>query len=430
MGEQTKADKLVSEGDGFFREGAYLKAAGAYMKASKLDPSNAELQCNLSYALLKEHKFHKALDAATAALTLDETNPKAWFRKGLALVALERWEEGVTCLTEVLERQPAHENKEVSDMLALAKWRCKQNCLKKETEVPESCKDAKEPPTAKEEREKREKREKAEAAGEEPEKELTREELVKKMEAIKTANESKRVRKHNKKVMGKLAAEVVAEKELVTKDMLTQAKAALEADQKIRERIPELVTDEGFKSTKTNMTSGDLLEYTSERVTRFSQVELEGLTKEGDRASFKDPVAIVLPGVHREGWGDEGQGLNLLAAFDTKLQWQNTNKFLRKFVEDSKAHAVMMVTPKARVVYPAVLESKERAAQCEGEGYLLHLEAKQKADRAVWWVRTDGSNGAGVAHQLENVDDFGMINFVFQESVPTKDKKKGNKKKR
>jgi len=253
---------------------------------------------------------------------------------------------------------------------------------------------------------------------------------VKKMEAIKTANESKRVRKHNKKVMGKLAAEVVAEKELVTKDMLTQAKAALEADQKIRERIPELVTDEGFKSTKTNMTSGDLLEYTSERVTRFSQVELEGLTKEGDRASFKDPVAIVLPGVHREGWGDEGQGLNLLAAFDTKLQWQNTNKFLRKFVEDSKAHAVMMVTPKARVVYPAVLESKERAAQCEGEGYLVHLEAKQKADRAVWWVRTDGSNGAGVAHQLENVDDFGMINFVFQESVPTKDKKKGNKKKR
>ena len=41
------------------------------MKATKKDPENVELHCNLSYALLKECKFLKALTAAETACTLD-----------------------------------------------------------------------------------------------------------------------------------------------------------------------------------------------------------------------------------------------------------------------------------------------------------------------------------------------------------------------
>ena len=53
------------------------------------EPENAEVRCNLSYALLKECKYHKALEAADGAVAIDPTMERAHFRKGLAHAALE-----------------------------------------------------------------------------------------------------------------------------------------------------------------------------------------------------------------------------------------------------------------------------------------------------------------------------------------------------
>jgi len=53
------------------------------------EPENAEVRCNLSYALLKECKYVKALEAANAAVAIDATMERAQFRKGLAHAALE-----------------------------------------------------------------------------------------------------------------------------------------------------------------------------------------------------------------------------------------------------------------------------------------------------------------------------------------------------
>merc|ERR1711988_1447651 len=113
------------------------------MKASKKDPENAELQCNLSYALLKEHKFHKALTAAEAAVKINPELQQGHFRKGLALAALEKWEDSIHALIEAQKLQVSSENKEIGDMIAMAKWQCKKAHLEADTEVPEICKDAK-----------------------------------------------------------------------------------------------------------------------------------------------------------------------------------------------------------------------------------------------------------------------------------------------
>lgn len=53
------------------------------------EPENAEVRCNLSYALLKECKYNKALEAADGAVAIDPTMERAQFRKGLAHAALE-----------------------------------------------------------------------------------------------------------------------------------------------------------------------------------------------------------------------------------------------------------------------------------------------------------------------------------------------------
>merc|ERR1711907_847265 len=280
------AEALIEQGNAFFTEGQYLKAAGAFSKACKLAPENAELHCNLAFALLKENKFTKALTAAETAISLDGTSEKAHFRRALALAALERWDDAVPALIATKERQPSSTNKEVSDMLALAKWRCKSAHLEADTPVPEESKKDEEP--------------------EEEKEAMTREQQRQRLAEIQAAQQSHRTRKYNKKVMAKKAAQATAEKELVTKEMINSAKRALAVDKAVEARANELTTDKVFEEKQAGMKQGEKVAYDSERIERFAAVELKGITDTGDRATFKEPIAIVLPGVRKEGWGDEG----------------------------------------------------------------------------------------------------------------------------
>lgn len=285
-------------------------------------------------------------------------------------------------------------------MLELAKWRCKSKCLEEDKEVPASCKDARRPAEEKKKSE------------EEETKTLSHEEAQKKLAARLAANSSQRTKKHNKKVMAKMAAEATADKELVTKTMLQQAKNALDADKVIQGRANELATEETLQDTKKRVKEGSKLQYESERIARFAAVELADLTAAGDRKSYAEPVAIVLPGVYKEGWGDEGQAVNLWNAFDSKQQHLHTCKFLRKFVEDSGAHAVMMVSPKAKVLHPKLFKSNENAVGCK-EGFLVQIEAPEKADRSAWFVEVSEEGAAGTAHQLHDVDSWMMLSNIF-----------------
>merc|ERR1712159_305294 len=100
--EASAASPLLQKAEEMFTKGEFLKAAGSWTRAIKQDQSVAAdplLQCNLCYALLKAHKFQKALEAADASLALDDKSGKTHYRRGLCMIALERWDEAVSSLT-------------------------------------------------------------------------------------------------------------------------------------------------------------------------------------------------------------------------------------------------------------------------------------------------------------------------------------------
>lgn len=214
--------------------------------------------------------------------------------------------------------------------------------------------------------------------------------------------------------MTKMAAEVIAEKELVTKDLIAKGKAALVADKVAVSRAAELSTDKVLEEKKAGMMEGESLEYEAGRVARFAATELKDLAAAGDRKSYKEPVAVVLPGVKKEGWGDEGQGLSLWNAFSSESQHLNMCKFVCKFVEDSGAHAAMFVSPSDKVLYPNLFKANKDKEVCPaGFGYLVQLQAKERADCAAWFVEVAKAGEAGTVTKLEDVDAWKLIPNVF-----------------
>jgi len=364
---------------------------------------------------LKECKFLKALTAAETACTLDPEMQQAQFRKGLALAALERWDEAVPTLIEAQRLAPSSTNKELADMIAMSKWQCKKAHLEADTEVPEMCKDARKPDEPKKEEEVTET------------KELSREQMLNKLHE-KQASLAPRTKKHNRKVMQKLAGELTAEKQLLTKEMIAKTKEALAADEAVRTKASELATDQTLEKQKAGMKEGDAVDYQWDRVARFAATELASLCEAGDRASYNEPVAVVLPGVHKKDWGDEGQGLSLWNAFTTKDQHAHMCKFVAKFVDDSGAHAAMVVTPKAKLVYPNLLERNTLLPACQGAGYFVHLQAKQRNDSAAWFVEVSEAGAAGTAHRLEDVDAWTLIPNIFDAPAIQGNKTQSSKK--
>jgi len=376
------------------------------MKATKKAPENAELHCNLSYALLKEHKFHKALAAAEKACELDDSLEKAHHRRALALVALERWEDGVKALMVTQEKNPVYENKEVKEQIALASWRCKKMHLDADTPVPELVKDAKQP--------EEEKKPKVEEGEEEPE--LSRQEKLKKLAAVQAANIQSRTRKYNKKLMHKKVANHQAETELVTKDMIAKAKATLNVDKEAQQKIQgKLSTDDQLKEKQESMKEGDKVEYDGARVARFAEAELQSLLAAGERQAYQSPVAVMLPGVCKEGWGDEGQGVSMNCAFDSEVQHGHSCRFVKQYADQCGAHAMLIITPKANVKYPTLWEGKKKQAwNFPGEGFMVQLEALDVSHRDMWFVETGADlQGPGTLHKLEK-EEWSLVPAIFQ----------------
>merc|ERR1711988_299579 len=138
-----------------FSKGDFLKAAGSWTRAIKQDQTVAEnplIQSNLCYALLKAHKFQKALDAADAAIELDQTAGRSHYRRGLCMIALDRWDEAVTSL-EIAQKLLGSEDRECQSMLANSRYQCRLAHEKDGTACPKSCEGAEDPSGGKEDKE-------------------------------------------------------------------------------------------------------------------------------------------------------------------------------------------------------------------------------------------------------------------------------------
>ncbi|KAK9822558.1 hypothetical protein WJX74_004606 [Apatococcus lobatus] len=90
-----KAASLKDQGNEEFKQGSWLKAAATYTKAIKEDPENAVLYSNRCASFLKLSKVAKALADAEQCVALRPEWEKGYFRRGLALEALDRPEEAL-----------------------------------------------------------------------------------------------------------------------------------------------------------------------------------------------------------------------------------------------------------------------------------------------------------------------------------------------
>jgi len=86
-------------------EGHHVQAVQAYSGAITLAPS-AALFCNRAFAQLKLENYGNAIEDAEAALKMDPTFVKAYYRKGAALLALGKFKLARSAFATVLKLKP------------------------------------------------------------------------------------------------------------------------------------------------------------------------------------------------------------------------------------------------------------------------------------------------------------------------------------
>ena len=131
------------------------------------------------------------------------------------------------------------------------------------------------------------------------------------------------------------------------------------------------------------------------RAKRSSRLEIADLCKPENAKSYVYPIAIFLPGTQKEGWGDEGQGVACRSCFDSADTHRNVVPFLRSYADKTKAHAMLMVAPKAQIAYPQVWRRKDKPwPYKDAPGYFVQLDARKGKDRRVWFIEVAGTADA------------------------------------
>lgn len=383
-GNQALGAEQMKAANDLFKDGEFLKAAGMYTKAAKNDPTNAVIHCNLSYALLKIHKFDKAIAAAERCLELDPESFKGHFRKGLATYGALEFEKSVDSFASAVQKSPENSpaRREAQQMLQRAKWACKQHAEKQKLEVPNNSADATNPDDDKENKG-----------------ELTpKEKLAKQMNTMK----QQRVRKNVQTAMNKVVAVSEAMEELEEQTPFGAGKrVSTVASELPEEEIATLSTEEEVLAAKTRLMEGQQVAYNNERVGKFADAELAALCDVANRSQYVHPIAIFLPGTEKDGWGHEGSGVGMRGAFDTVKTYKRMPDFLREWAAKTLAHAVLIVVPKSQVVYPTIWKGDAKWPGTEGaDGFICQLETPEAKERRAWFVELGADGKMTTKHDL------------------------------
>jgi tetratricopeptide (TPR) repeat protein len=99
---KAKAREYKASGNKAMAAGAFPKAMRQYSRALELDPGNAILYSNRSATHFNLRQFAESLEDAESAILCDEKWWKAYKRKGLALIHMQRYEEAIEALEQGL----------------------------------------------------------------------------------------------------------------------------------------------------------------------------------------------------------------------------------------------------------------------------------------------------------------------------------------
>jgi tetratricopeptide (TPR) repeat protein len=362
--DQAAAEALKAEGNEFFKKKNFLKAAGCYTKAARKDKSNPVYHSNLAAALIGLAKYDKAIKACEACIKLDADFEKGHYRLACALLGAERFDEAVVEFEATLALNGA--NKEAKKKLTVAVRGSLTAHKEAGTEPPDA--------TAKY----RKVRSEAEIAAAEAKKAQRAQE---KSEAAKF----KFPKGTTKPAGAGGAAETGDEGEgpapadigAGSGEKPTVQSSIFQPDEDAAVSAPEEVD-----AAMARLAEGAELPYSTERVVRFMALEIAELCKVENAKAYAYPIAIFLPGVQKEGWGDEGQGVGMRACFDSADTHKNAVPFLRQYAERTQAHAMLMIAAKSQIAFPQVWRRKDKPwPYGDAPGYFVQLDAKQGSDR-------------------------------------------------
>ncbi|XP_045900678.1 sperm-associated antigen 1-like isoform X2 [Micropterus dolomieu] len=97
---------LKQEGNDFVKKGQYQDALGKYTECLKLKPEECAIYTNRALCYLKQERFTEAKQDCDAALKLEPSNKKAFYRRALANKGLKDYLACSSDLQEVLQQDP------------------------------------------------------------------------------------------------------------------------------------------------------------------------------------------------------------------------------------------------------------------------------------------------------------------------------------
>ncbi len=133
--QSPQAEKNIREGNEFYIQQQFDKAASAYGKAMELDPNNGPARFNLGNTLYKQNKQDEAVkvfDELVGNTGKDDLKPKAYYNKGAVLSKQKKLEESIEAYKSALRLDP--DDKEARENLqkALLELKKKQPPKKEE----------------------------------------------------------------------------------------------------------------------------------------------------------------------------------------------------------------------------------------------------------------------------------------------------------
>jgi len=100
------AKEMKAKGDDCFRKQKWEAAADFYSRALAHTPDNEKLLSNRSAAYVEAKQYQAALDDAMRAVEVAPEWPKSFFRQGVALRALRRYDMALSAFSEGKAREP------------------------------------------------------------------------------------------------------------------------------------------------------------------------------------------------------------------------------------------------------------------------------------------------------------------------------------
>ncbi|KAF1387397.1 hypothetical protein PFLUV_G00078270 [Perca fluviatilis] len=103
---EVRFTALKQEGNDFVKKGQYSDALGKYTECLKLKPEECAIYTNRALCYLKLDRFTEAKQDCDAALKVEPTNKKAFYRRALANKGLKDYLACSSDLQEVLQQDP------------------------------------------------------------------------------------------------------------------------------------------------------------------------------------------------------------------------------------------------------------------------------------------------------------------------------------